>query len=108
MNSGDTMIVKLSSNRGSVMVFVAGGIAASIAMAALVIDLGYGWVTKNETHNVSDAAALAGARALGKIYVPLPPAQPMNYTAQQNFVLGDPAPIVAQVQDTASKNYAGG
>ena len=39
-----------------------------LAMGAAAIDIGHALVARNELQNVSDAAALAGTRALGIIY----------------------------------------
>ena len=39
-----------------------------LAMTALALDVGHALVARNQLQNASDAAALAGARALGVIY----------------------------------------
>ena len=68
-----------------------------LAMGAAAIDIGHALVARNELQNVSDAAALAGARALGIVYEGMTPA------AQQSYVVtsGDRATIVAAAQTTA-------
>ena len=71
---------KLSSESGTVTIVVAAGLVAMIGFAALVVDGGLGFVTRNELHNIADAAALAGARKLGKIYEGLSQSQQQTYT----------------------------
>jgi hypothetical protein len=101
-----------SEQRGAVAIMVAGSVVVLLAFAALVIDIGYGLVVKNQLHNVADSAALAGTRQLGRIYCPeLDPANPcIPYDQQQSYTLtsADQAAIVAQVLDAAQKNTAGG
>jgi Flp pilus assembly protein TadG len=94
-----------SEQQGGVAILVGLSMLVLLLFAALVIDIGYGLVVKNELHNVADAAALAGARQLGRIYVALP-----SYSAQQSYVLtsADRAAIIAEVQDVANQNKAGG
>src|SRR6188474_1170863 len=94
----------LSNSRGSALILVAGSLAAMIGLTALVVDGGFGLVTRNELHNVADAAALAGARKLGKIYEALSP------SAQQAYTLtpADRATIIAYMNNVSMQNYAGG
>ena len=102
----------LPDRRGGVAVLVAVCLVVLLSFAALVVDIGYGLVVKNQLHNVADSAALAGARRLGRVYCPeLDPVNPcIPYAQQQSYVLtsADRAAIVAEVQDIASKNTAGG
>jgi hypothetical protein len=49
------------SEPGQVLVIVAGGLLALIAMVGLVIDGGYAWGQQRETQNGADATAKAGA-----------------------------------------------
>jgi Putative Flp pilus-assembly TadE/G-like/Putative Tad-like Flp pilus-assembly len=101
-----------SEQRGGVIIMVAVSVVVLLSFAALVVDIGYGLVVKNQLHNVADSASLAGTRQLGRIYCPeLDPVNPcIPYAQQQSYVLtaADRAAIVAEVQDTASKNTAGG
>jgi hypothetical protein len=101
-----------SEQRGGVIIMVALCVVVLLSFAALVVDIGYGLVVKNQLHNVADSAALAGTRQLGRIYCPeLDPVNPcIPYAQQQSYVLtaADRAAIVAEVQDAASKNAAGG
>jgi len=52
---------------GVVLVFVALIVLCLFAVASIVVDLGQGIVTGRQLQNASDAAALAGARALDKV-----------------------------------------
>lgn len=61
--------------RGSVLVIVGLCLFLFIGLAALAIDIGYLYTTRNELQNVADAAALAGARYLGAEYAKLAPSQ---------------------------------
>lgn len=103
-----TLITKLMSpindSRGVTLVTVAVMMTVLLAMAAAAIDIGHALVARNELQNVSDAAALAGTRALGVIYEGLTPA------AQKTYVLssGDRAAIVTRVQTAAAANHAAG
>ena len=78
-----------ADSRGSVLVLVGLLLAVFIAIAALSIDIGYLTTSKNELQNVADAAALAGARVLGKIYqgddTLTPIVEPMSYADQQAY-----------------------
>ena len=89
---------------GAAAVMVADHDGRPLAMGAAAIDIGHALVARNELQNVSDAAALAGTRALGIIY------EGMTIAAQQTYVLtgGDQATVVAAVQATANANSAAG
>jgi Flp pilus assembly protein TadG len=97
-------IKPLHNSRGAVAVTVAIMMTVLLAMGAAAIDIGHALVARNELQNVSDAAALAGARALGVIYQGLTPA------AQKTYVLtsGDQATILSRVQTAGSANSAAG
>ncbi|HXH13860.1 MAG TPA: Tad domain-containing protein [Alphaproteobacteria bacterium] len=105
----------VSEQRGGVAIMVAVCAVVLLSFAALVIDMGYGWVVKNQLHNVADAGALAGTSCLGIIYTggsrPLCGTYPeMSPEAQQSYMLTPEhrAAIIAEVQDAALKNAAGG
>ncbi|HJR76861.1 MAG TPA: TadE/TadG family type IV pilus assembly protein [Nitrospiraceae bacterium] len=105
MNKTMRAIIKpLNNSRGATAVMVALMLTVLLAMGAAAIDIGHALVARNELQNVSDAAALAGTRALGIIY------EGMTIPAQQSYVLtsGDQATIVAAVQATANANSAAG
>jgi hypothetical protein len=53
------------NNRGQVLVLVAIALVVIIGFAALAIDIGYFYHTKNQLQGAADAAALAGAEKLG-------------------------------------------
>ena len=75
-----------------------------LACGAAAIDIGHALVARNELQNVSDAAALAGDRALAIIY------QGMTPAAQQSYVVtaANRATVVAAAQSTALANSAAG
>ncbi len=98
------VLLPLNNSRGAVAVLTAVFMVVLLAMGAAAIDIGHALVARNELQNVSDAAALAGDRALALVY------QGMNASAQQTYVLTSTAraAIVAAAQQTASANSAGG
>ena len=95
---------RLMSTTGSVLVFSAVGLLMLMSFSALVVDLGFGFVARNELHNIADGAALAGTRQLGVIYEALP------YNDQQTYVMSgaDRAAIINAVNAIGSANLAGG
>src|SRR5215831_8228198 len=94
----------LNNSRGAVAVITAIFMLVLLAMGAAAIDIGHALVARNELQNVSDAAALAGDRALAIIY------QGMSQSAQQTYVVtvANRATIVAAAQATAVANSAAG
>ena len=94
----------LTNSRGTVAVLTAVFMVVLLAAGAAAIDIGHALVARNELQNVSDAAALAGDRALAIIY------QGMSPAAQQTYVLtgGALSTIVAAAQATAVANSAAG
>ena len=58
----------LTENRGAVVIMTGLCMVMLMGFAALVIDIGFGLVTKNQLHNVADAGSLAGTSQLGRIY----------------------------------------
>ena len=98
------MMEPFNDSHGVASVMTALFLMVLLAMGAAAIDVGHALVARNELQNVSDAAALAGTRALGILY------EGMTTAAQQTYVLtgGDQAAIVAAVQATASANLAAG
>ena len=95
---------RIKDSRGAAAVMVAIMMVVLLAMGAAAIDIGHALVARNELQNVSDAAALAGTRALGLVY------EGMSIAAQQTYILsgGDQAAVVAAVQATANANSAAG
>ena len=105
MNTRIRESIKLiGDQRGVTLSLVAVLMVVLLAMGAAAIDVGHALVARNELQNASDAAALAGVRALGVIYTGLTPA------AQQAYVLtaGDRATIVSRAQTAALANHAAG
>ena len=98
------VIVPVSNSHGAAAAMTALFMVVLLAMGAAAIDIGHALVARNELQNVSDAAALAGTRALGLVY------EGMSIAAQQSYTLsgGDQAIVVAAVQATASANSAAG
>jgi Flp pilus assembly protein TadG len=94
----------LNNSRGAAAVMTAIFLVVLLAMGAAAIDIGHALVARNELQNVSDAAALAGDRALGIIYEGMTQAQQQTYT----LTGGDHAAVVAAVQATANANSAAG
>jgi len=76
------LIEKFKDQKGIAAVWVAIVLLMLLGFAALAIDVGYLYATKNELQNISDAAALAGTGKLGDLY------QSMTHDEQQNFVCG--------------------
>jgi len=68
MKTAQHFIVKMKERKGAVAVIVAIVLAMLIGFVALAVDVGYVMVTRNELQDVADAAALAGARTLGRLY----------------------------------------
>lgn len=95
----------VSGQKGVVALMVAVGLLVFLAFTAMVTDIAFIQVTKNELHNVADAAALAGARRLGVIYEGL-----TTFPEQQSYVLtaADETLIRNAALDAAGKNRAGG
>jgi hypothetical protein len=93
----------VSQNQGVIATVVAVSLVPLLGFVALVIDLGFGLVTRNQLQNITDGASLAGTRQLSRIYEGLTAAQP-------GYVLtsGDKSAILAEVRDIGAKNSAGG
>lgn len=92
----------MNNQKGVTAVIVAIVAAVLIAFAALAIDVGYIYATRNELQNVADAAALAGCGELGRIYLGLTAAQQDGYTLTTNNILA----IQNAAKNVASKNKA--
>ena len=52
-------------DRGQILVIFAGGLVLIIAIAALVIDLGFAFALRNQEQNAADPGAIAAARYIG-------------------------------------------
>jgi Flp pilus assembly protein TadG len=93
-----------NNERGAAAAMVAVFLMVLLAAGAAALDVGHALVARNELQNASDAAALAGTRALGVIYEGLAPA------VQQTYMItgGDVATITTQVQTAGAANSAAG
>ena len=80
---------------GQILVIVAVGLVAFLAMVALVIDGGYAWGRQRDTQNGTDAAAEAGAVLL---------AQNLPFKAAGETAPNTDAEILAAVQAAATAN----
>jgi Flp pilus assembly protein TadG len=69
-----------TAKKGQALALAAVMTVVLLGTAALAVDLGYFFVTRNELQNIADGSALAGTRTLGNIYQGLP------YPAQQGYV----------------------
>ncbi|MBW2572719.1 MAG: hypothetical protein JRE61_10305 [Deltaproteobacteria bacterium] len=85
-------IHRLNDQKGVSAVIVAIVLPVLIGCAALAIDIGYLYATKNELQNIADAAALAGANEIGN-----------QWFNGETLNVGD---VKFQIQDVASKNQA--
>jgi hypothetical protein len=56
------------AQRGQVLVIFAGGLIVLFAIAAVVVDLGFGFITRRMEQNVADPGAIAAARWIPAVY----------------------------------------
>ncbi len=86
---------------GATVVIVAICLVILIGFAALAIDIGYLYSTRNELQNTADAGALAGAGYLGREYLRL------SYLEQRSktFTVEE---VAAAVNEVTQKNRAAG
>jgi len=94
----------LRNQNGVTAVLVAIVAAMLLGFTALAIDVGYMYSTRNELQNVADAAALAGAGELGRIYLEFGSAIPDDFDIDDD----DPgtAPTYRDRIEDAAKNTA--
>ncbi len=78
---------------GQALVLMAGGMAAMIAMTALIIDGGNAWAQQRIVQNGSDATAQAGAIVMAQ-----------RFAGATAPVVGWDAQVAAQIQSTANAN----
>jgi len=90
---------EMKNQHGASAVVVAIALITLLGFAALAIDVGYLYSTRNELQNIADGAALAATRQLGTEY------QALSYQDQQTYVC-NPATIVPVAQAVALKNQA--
>lgn len=89
----------LKKTEGAIIILVAACLVFLLAIAALAIDIGYLYATRNELQNVADAAALAGARYLGETYSGMSENQIEVYEFSK-------ADVLAKINETAELNDA--
>lgn len=85
---------KINNESGAVTVVIAIFLIVLLGLAALAVDVGYVRVTRNESQNAADAAALAGARQLGENYY--------------NNLTDPTTGVVSVAQNTAHQNKVAG
>jgi Flp pilus assembly protein TadG len=91
----------IKNQNGVSAVVVAIALVTLLGIAALGIDVGYLYSTRNELQNIADAAALAATRELGTIYQTLTPAQQQTYVCDPTTTT-----IIPVAQEVALKNRA--
>lgn len=94
---------EFGDDRGVAFILVMIALGTLLAFAALALDVGNVMVVKNELHNVSDAAALAATRELGRIYEEKPYAERENYHAS-----ADAAILVSAAQEVGVSSTVAG
>jgi len=91
----------LQNRRGVTAVIVAICLVMLIGFAALAIDVGYLYSTRNELQNVADAGALSGAGYLGSVY------ETLTYSQQIGYIFNR-QDVVDAVNQVTQKNKAAG
>ena len=95
---------KVSLNQqGAVVVLMAFLLFVLLGITAFAIDFGYRHVVRNELQNASDAAALAAARDLGRVYESLSPDAQRFYVCEAS----DQSRIKTVAINSGQENYAG-
>jgi hypothetical protein len=96
----------VKKQRGAVIIIFALCLFLLIGLAAFAIDFGYLYTTRSELQNVADAAALAGARYLGAVYMDLDPSQMATYEFSINQVYALAIEAVATQNQAARKSIS--
>jgi len=99
------MVNLRKNNRGQVLVLVAISLIVILGLAALAIDIGYFYHTKNQLQGAADAAALAGAVKLdgtNNLFQTAPRQEAIKYAALNNAA-GSPV----QLSDDNSNSLSG-
>ena len=91
----------LNNQRGVAAIMVGVALVMLLGFAALAVDLGFVWVTRNELQNAADAAALGATRQLGVIYEGLHYGELPTYVCDQAF-------LTNVAREIALKNAAAG
>ncbi|MCK9418558.1 MAG: pilus assembly protein TadG-related protein [Nitrospirae bacterium] len=96
-------MVNPKNNRGQILVLVALSLIVLLGFAALAIDIGYFYHTKNQLQGAADAAALAGAAKLDIYSTPTsiaPRAEALKY-ANLNSASGSPVQLIIDYNSNA-------
>lgn len=94
---GEAAMIAPGSQRGVVLVTVALSMGVVLAVSALAVDLGYGWLVKQQLQNAADAGAHAGAMELDGTAAGTSAARAAAVTyGRLNQVLGDNDPITQE------------
>ena len=102
MKLANKIISKFKDQRGVTAVVVALTLTMLLGFAALAIDVGYLYATKNELQNIADSAALAAAGKLGDIYLTTTDSSSYDCTADINDIVDVAQDVVGE-----GKNLAG-
>jgi len=115
MNMKRQLISKLKDQKGASAIIIGVALVMLIGFAAIAIDIGYLYSTRNELQNIADASALAGAGLLGDVYAHLTSAEQQTYACGDQNTISDSFEndcdsIINRAQDVvgSSKNLAGG
>jgi Ca2+-binding RTX toxin-like protein len=106
MKTQHKFICRLKDQRGVSAIIIAIVLAVLIGFAALAVDIGYLYATRNELQNVADAAALAATGQLGAIYASLTQAEQLAYVYDPNDATDQL--IVQYALDVGLENKAAG
>jgi hypothetical protein len=90
----------IKDQNGFALVLLGLTIVVLLGFAALAVDIGYLYAARNELQNAADAAALAGARELGKIY------SAADMYVKGTASGGDTYKVFVAAKDVAGKNVA--
>ncbi len=102
MRTHQQLISTIKNQHGVSAVLTAIMLVMLIGFAALAIDIGYLYSTRNELQNASDGSALAGTRRLGEIYQVMPSSQQAGYVCGGS----DKLAVESTAQNVAIKNKA--
>jgi Flp pilus assembly protein TadG len=108
MKAHHQFIHRLKDQRGVSAVIVAIVLAVLIGFAALAIDIGYLYATKNELQNIADAGALAATGFLGNLYVGMTIAEIEEYNAADDADAIRGAAKSVVIDDGDGQNIAAG
>jgi Flp pilus assembly protein TadG len=99
---GNVMALRrfLADDSGSMPVVIAIAFAGLVSFASMAIDIGYAMATKTAMQTVAKAAALAGARELGRVYEGQTAVQQSTY----QLTTSDRTRVTTAVRDVAGKN----